>query len=154
VNLLPTPRANAATGANNHGDGGTDIQTAVAKLLPTPTAVAAEHNDQTKDRGRGTRDDHNLWTVAIRPEFGPYAGAVARWETASGRDAPPPTEPGRNGPRLNPRFVEWMMGLEPGWVTDPAIGLSRAAQLKALGNGVVPQQAELALRVLLGNGSA
>lgn len=41
------------------------------------------------------------------------------------------------------------MGLPDGWVTDPAIGISRNDQLKALGNGVVPQQAALALDVLL-----
>jgi len=40
-----------------------------------------------------------------------------------------------------------MMGLPAGWVTDTP-GLSRNAQLKALGNGVVPQQALAALRVL------
>lgn len=40
------------------------------------------------------------------------------------------------------------MGLPAGWVTDVP-GLSRSAQLKALGNGVVPQQAALALRLLL-----
>jgi DNA (cytosine-5)-methyltransferase 1 len=42
-----------------------------------------------------------------------------------------------------------MMGLPDGWVTDPAIGISRNDQTKALGNGVVPQQAALALGVLL-----
>jgi len=41
-----------------------------------------------------------------------------------------------------------MMGLPAGWVTDVP-GLSRNAQLKALGNGVVPAQAEMALRLLL-----
>jgi DNA (cytosine-5)-methyltransferase 1 len=41
------------------------------------------------------------------------------------------------------------MGLPDGHVTDPAIGISRNDQLKALGNGVVPQQAALALRHLL-----
>jgi DNA (cytosine-5)-methyltransferase 1 len=41
------------------------------------------------------------------------------------------------------------MGLEPGHVTDPTIGLTRNEQLKALGNGVVPQQAALALTRLL-----
>jgi DNA (cytosine-5)-methyltransferase 1 len=41
------------------------------------------------------------------------------------------------------------MGLPEGWVTDVP-GLSRNAQLKALGNGVVPQQAAMALRLLLG----
>jgi DNA (cytosine-5)-methyltransferase 1 len=43
-----------------------------------------------------------------------------------------------------------MMGLPAGHVTAPEIGLTRAQQLKALGNGVVPQQAALALRTLLG----
>lgn len=41
-----------------------------------------------------------------------------------------------------------MMGLPEGWVTSPTIGLSRNEQLKALGNGVVPQQAMLALSLL------
>ncbi|WP_257135473.1 hypothetical protein [Streptomyces sp. b94] len=40
------------------------------------------------------------------------------------------------------------MGLPAGWVTGVP-GLSRTAQLKALGNGVVPQQATAALRLLL-----
>ncbi|WP_254878683.1 hypothetical protein [Streptomyces sp. NA04227] len=40
------------------------------------------------------------------------------------------------------------MGLDAGHVTGVP-GLSRAAQLKALGNGVVPQQAAAALRLLL-----
>ena len=40
------------------------------------------------------------------------------------------------------------MGLDAGHVTDPAIGLTRSQQLKALGNGVVPQQAALALRLI------
>jgi DNA (cytosine-5)-methyltransferase 1 len=41
-----------------------------------------------------------------------------------------------------------MMGLPDGHVTGVP-DLSRNAQLKALGNGVVPQQAALALRTLL-----
>jgi DNA (cytosine-5)-methyltransferase 1 len=42
-----------------------------------------------------------------------------------------------------------MMGLPDGWVADPAIGISRNEQLKACGNGVVPQQAMAALRDML-----
>lgn len=41
------------------------------------------------------------------------------------------------------------MGLPDGWVTDPELELTRGLQLRALGNGVVPQQAALALRYLL-----
>lgn len=48
--------------------------------------------------------------------------------------------------RLNPEFVEYMMGLPVGWVTDA--GLARTQQLKMLGNGVVPQQAKYALELL------
>lgn len=95
--------------------------------------------------GRG--DDREL-DYAAAAEWGPYELAIRRWEHATGRSAPRPTEPGRTGERLAPRFVEWMMGLPEGWVTDVP-GLSRNAQLKALGNGVVPQQAAMALRLLL-----
>jgi DNA (cytosine-5)-methyltransferase 1 len=49
---------------------------------------------------------------------------------------------------LSARFVEWLMGLPGGWVTDVP-GLTRNQMLKALGNGVVSQQCEAALRYLL-----
>jgi DNA (cytosine-5)-methyltransferase 1 len=49
--------------------------------------------------------------------------------------------------KLNPKFVEYMMGLPEGWVTDTE--LSRAQQLKMLGNGVVPQQALFALSQIM-----
>ena len=49
--------------------------------------------------------------------------------------------------KLNPEFVEYMMGLPKGWVTDT--GLMRTQQLKMLGNGVVPQQAYHAIQLLM-----
>jgi DNA (cytosine-5)-methyltransferase 1 len=95
-----------------------------------------------------------LTDVAWQGSWGAYAPAVARWEAVLGRPAPSPTEPGRDvRPRLSPLFVEWLMGLPEGHVTDPAIGLTRAQQLKMLGNGVVPQQCAMALRMLLGLGA-
>ena len=48
--------------------------------------------------------------------------------------------------RVNAKFIEYMMGLPPGWVTD--VDISYAQQLKILGNGVVPQQAYRALEIL------
>ncbi len=75
--------------------------------------------------------------------WGQYAAAVARWETLT-RPAPAPTD---EGGRLRPEFVEWMQGLDAGWVTATP-GLGRPAQLTALGNGVVPQQAARALELL------
>jgi DNA (cytosine-5)-methyltransferase 1 len=81
-------------------------------------------------------------------DWGVYAPAVRRWEQVLGRRAPFPTQPGRHGrPVLAPAFVEWLQGLEPGWVTG--LPLPRTAQLRALGNGVVPQQAAHAVALLL-----
>lgn len=48
------------------------------------------------------------------------------------------------------QFVEWLMGLPAGWITDPILELSHAQQLTALGNGVVPGQATSALKSLVG----
>ena len=82
------------------------------------------------------------------PTWGDYGPAIARWEHVTGRQAPDAIEV-RAGAhsRLEPAFVEWLMGLPSGWVTG--VGLSRTQQLRILGNGVVPQQAALALDVLL-----
>ena len=49
--------------------------------------------------------------------------------------------------RLNARFVEYMMGLPEGWVTN--CDLTRTQQLKFLGNGVVPQQAYHAISLIM-----
>lgn len=78
--------------------------------------------------------------------WGPYTPAIERWEQLIGRDAPPSTELSTTGRALlSPAFVEWMMGLNEGHVTGIE-GISRADQLKMLGNGVVPQQALAALQ--------
>lgn len=83
--------------------------------------------------------------------FGQYAPAIAKWEEKLGRPAPAPTHVNEKTGKeqLSPAFVEFMMGLPAGWVTSPDIGLSRAEQLTALGNGVVPQQAALVIRHVL-----
>jgi DNA (cytosine-5)-methyltransferase 1 len=82
--------------------------------------------------------------------WGHYEPAVRRWERTLGRPAPAATD---DRHRLNPAFVEWMMGLPAGHVTAVP-GLTRTAQLKALGNGVVPQQAAAALRHLAARAAA
>ncbi|MEU0831254.1 DNA cytosine methyltransferase [Streptomyces sp. NPDC005969] len=84
------------------------------------------------------------------PDWGRFGPAIRRWEHATGRRAPWATDD-RN--RLSPAFVEWLMGLPAGHVTGVP-DLSRTQQLHALGNGVVPQQAEAALRLLLARANA
>jgi DNA (cytosine-5)-methyltransferase 1 len=134
-----------------NGRGEADALPGVVALLPTPTSQAAKHGTTPDVNAHGYGS--NLWDLP-HLDFGPYAPAIARWEAIIGRPAPSPTEPGRDGrPRLSPRFVEWMMGLPDGHVTAPTIGLTRAQALKCLGNGVVPQQAILALHHLTGRGA-
>jgi DNA (cytosine-5)-methyltransferase 1 len=76
--------------------------------------------------------------------WGRYEAAIRRWETVTDRAAPYPVERGTRGqPRLAAAFSEWLLGLPKGFVTD--LGLPYGAQHRALGNGVVPQQALVAL---------
>jgi DNA (cytosine-5)-methyltransferase 1 len=109
--------------------------------LGASTGSAAEPRERP---GEGADGDDS---AAVN--WGAYEPAIRRWERATLRPAPRPTETGqRGGQRLSPRFVEWMMGLSAGHVTDVP-GVSRNDQLKALGNGVVPQQAAVAYAALL-----
>ena len=86
--------------------------------------------------------------AALR-RWGRYTLAIRRWEHLTGRLAPSPTLVSAGQYRPAPRFVEWLMGLPDGWVTDTDLRLTSSEQLTALGNGVVPAQAAHALRALL-----
>lgn len=132
-----------------HGNGnghGASLSIEAQKLLPTPLTTEANHGDYPSE---WNRNSPALGTMVHSQEWGKFAPAIHQWETITGNPAPPPTIPdGRDGQaRLNPQFAEWMMGLPPGWITD--CGITRNEQLKACGNGVVPQQATLAITRLL-----
>jgi hypothetical protein len=118
-------------------------------LLPTPNTMDdLPPRDESKiDKSKGGYS--NVRETVVRPNFDRFTPAIERWEKVIGREAPAPTKPdGRDDAhRLSSEFTEWMMGLPKGWITGH--GLSRKDELKACGNGVVPQQAELALRILL-----
>jgi DNA (cytosine-5)-methyltransferase 1 len=92
----------------------------------------------------GFGGQHKLREASEEEPFswGRYDRAVRRWERVLGRPAPVPVVDNR----VSAVFVEWMMGLEEGHVTD--IAASRAKALACLGNGVVPQQAKRALELL------
>lgn len=119
-------------------------------LLPTPNASDCTGGGAHPDRRRGhSRQLIDFALLAGTERWGQYAAAISRWEALT-RPAPAPTEPNKNGnPRLSAAFSEWLMGWPEGWITDPAIGLSRNDQLRICGNGVVPAQAAAALRWLL-----
>ena len=74
--------------------------------------------------------------------FGIYEPAIQGWADVVGRPAPDPLT---TSGKLSSRFVEWMMGLDRHVCN---LGLTRRAELRILGNGVCPQQAALALRLL------
>lgn len=107
-------------------------------LLPTPL---------TTD-GKGTAPaDARRNTPPLRAarwyDFRKYQAALDRWAKVIGRPAPNPL----TGKKLNPEFVEFLMGLPKGWVTD--VEITSEQKIKACGNGVVPQQAKLALERLI-----
>lgn len=112
--------------------------------LPDPDRVGCDGRRAASVEASRTHAAADRRGVA---DWGAYGPAVRRWERLT-RPAPAPTELGTRGkPRLNAAFAEWMMGLPAGHVTG--VGLPRTAQLKAIGNGVCPQQAAAALEQLL-----
>lgn len=121
--------------------------TAVAGLARADAAADTEGDGRNEGRTEPARQQGGP-DAALSGEpdvqWGEYEPAVRRWERVLGRPAPRPTD--ALG-RLSPTFVEWMQGLAAGHVTSVP-GIPRGAQLKALGNGVVPQQAAAALRLL------
>ena len=120
----------------------------VVRMLPTPNTMdSLPARDESKiDRSKGGFS--NVRETVVRPNFDRFEPAIRRWEAVTENPAPAPTKPdGKDGAqRLSSEFTEWMMGLQPGWITS--VGLSRKDELKACGNGVVPQQAMLALKIL------
>lgn len=149
VPLMPTPQA---TYAPRSSPGyGPNLHEVASELLPTPKASDGVMGLPRTSRRPPEKSTH-LATRLEYTDFGTYAPAIARWEQVTGRAAPPPTTPPRRAggkPQLSARFVEWLMGLPDGHVTGADLDLSRVRQLRMLGNGVVPQQAALAVHTLI-----
>lgn len=149
VALLPTPTTTQrGTDANTDTRPGAraNLHNEVIKLLPTPSTDEFDRGKTIKQRIESQKQiglHHaldQLQATSRQDRFKQYAPAIERWETILGREAPDPLVKGR----MSTEFVEWMMGLDHGWVTGVP-KLSRSAQLKALGNGVVPLQAATAM---------
>lgn len=177
VDLMPTPttRDHKDGQAEHERDGVVQTDTLSRQifsggevLLPTPTTQ--DSSGRCRDHGGDllhdiqcgcSRSDRKASKVSQAPkematpgvdggtQWGKFEPAIRRWELITGRPVPAPTKAdGRdNAHRLSSRFTEWMMGLPEGWITD--VGISRNDELKACGNGVVPQQAVLALQMIL-----
>jgi DNA (cytosine-5)-methyltransferase 1 len=155
MEMMPTPAArDHKDGTQDHSRNGVVQTDTVARailnsgevLLGTPRTSSA--NGATSSQIAAGAPKARL-EDQVHISWGKFEPAIHRWEEVINRSAPEPTKPdGKDGShRLSSRFTEWMMGVPDGWITDA--GLSRVDELKACGNGVVPQQAELALRILL-----
>jgi DNA (cytosine-5)-methyltransferase 1 len=167
--LLPTPQAmegakgnnlsvadRAATGQVMLSNYAVEIATngpAAQSDSLLPTATSNDWKGANNSGGKSTSAQGLATAIDNLPEisWGKFEPAIRRWERVLDRPAPAPTKPdGKDGNhRLAAEFTEWMMGLPAGHVTDPLLGLTRVEMLKLCGNGVVPQQAKLALQILL-----
>ncbi|GGS53847.1 hypothetical protein GCM10010171_56190 [Actinokineospora fastidiosa] len=160
------PGGTRSAAADPAGDGRDEGLPGTTGLQGRPDAALGGHppaHPTGAQPGQRQRDRHHLVAVrdgeegeASQPSaveatpvnWGVYEAAIRGWETALGRPIPYPIQPGNHGrPVLAPAFVEHLMGLPSGWVTD--LPLPRTAQLRALGNGVVPAQAAHAVALLL-----
>ena len=122
TSLLPTPTA-ASYGSNRSPSAGSTVHYSLqylAKngLLPTPTASDARKSSEGRSRQGGV----SLTAAVVG--FGCRSGTVHR--------------------RLNPAFIEWMMGFRAGWTET----IPEKRRLAVLGNACVPQAAELAFKTL------
>lgn len=111
-------------------------------MLPTPTASDTfTGNLKSSQQKPGSMHSVTL-PQAAKMDWAQFEQAIRTWESVIGREAPVPLIK----EKLNPAFTEWMMGLPEGWITE--IEISWSQQIKACGNGVVPQQAKEALNRL------
>lgn len=172
--LTKTGRRLTKDGSNSHSLNLTDKVNQEAKNWPTPTAVEgtkignkANYGQQGLSnhpsivgpvtREKGIKSGKENWaTPTTRDYKGSYSPeALVRKDGKSRLDALPQqaqyddTNISKVG-KLNPSWVEQLMGLPVQWSMLPEpTSTHRVSRLMLLGNGVVPQQAELAFRTLL-----
>ncbi|GAB33341.1 DNA cytosine methyltransferase [Gordonia otitidis] len=128
-------------GSSTRSAGHDRVEPPSDRPCPQRTEWLARQLERVGDTVRPARRHLHRW--------GRYAPAIARWEHITGRAAPAPAILNEEkGPRPASEFVEWLMGLPAGWVTDPEHGLTANQQNTALGNGVLPLQAVVALDAL------
>ena len=116
ASLWPTPDAAATTRSNRSPSPGAAPRPALAALAalwPTPTANAWRSGLGSDDTmARNSRPLHEM--------------VVSGWDSA--RSLPPPAIAPPGAPslkpirRLNPRFVEWLMGWPTGWTACAPAG--------------------------------
>lgn len=159
ANLLPTPTASRIDAENEQSwlekteqlladdQGVKTVSLGLAvRSMKTKSELTTIAQQLTVTDNKLFDDQDSQDNTKLQMNWGKYALAIKRWENLT-RPVPEPTIKHNDKLRLNPKFVEWMMGLDDGHVTGH--GLSAAQELKMLGNGVVPQQARMAINQLI-----
>lgn len=124
----PTPAANSY-GSNQGGAAGRvgpvrpSLET-WAKQWPTPNAHDGRRpgSDATSTQGRNLkREAEEDWATPLAGDERASATQNTRSLGRQVRTATGPKSPNTSGRRLNPAFVEWLMGLPPGWTSSAAL---------------------------------
>ena len=111
--MLPTPKAQNSTGAGQHGQGGEDLQTTMA-MLPTPRAGTPGSRPNQKG-GKILAEEVKKAGMLGTPTVDNWHGH-RREDFREGREPTPSEAIGESpGLKLQPAFVEWMMGYPPGF---------------------------------------
>jgi len=159
----PTPKAQNCNGPGMHGKGGMDLQTTVGRQDRAKSNSSGKSRELSNWPSPRASDDKNPNCVVSssrikRPDIMnlPEKVGSKNWPTPRGQKISSPDTCGKvpdelKGKRLNPDWVEQLMGLPVGWtqLSGAKPGENRIDRLRLLGNGVVPQTAEKAFRVLL-----
>jgi len=151
------------------------VQEAAKDNWPTPTAAEGSKIGGQANYGQVGLSNHPSIVGSVTREKGIKSGKEKNWATPKARDHLGAVNPnfltrkdGRHRMdalpeqtkydetniskvgKLNPSWVEQLMGLPVQWSMLPEpTSVHRVSRLMLLGNGVVPQQAELAFRTLL-----
>jgi hypothetical protein len=115
-----TPRAEDSESAGmRHGRGVADTLTAQTSIWPTPMANEGRLGYQQRPEDK-VGSQQSLSTIAM-DWAGPSPFSLPAPPIPAGATSSPPSR------RLNPRFVEWLMGWPIGWsdCAQPETGLSR-----------------------------
>lgn len=99
--LWPSPTASMTTGAGEHGTGGPNLQTTVSNWS-TPRVTTNGGNGKNRGDNKSRLEDQVHTCPPSHPD--PVTESSGNESSASTR-------------RLNPQFVEWLMGVPIGWTS-------------------------------------
>jgi hypothetical protein len=125
--LLPTPRTSDMNYPGQHGQGGQDLRTVIAGMLPTPTAMDSTNATATMKSTQVKEGSMHSVTLIRAMSMGMLPTPIAsEGGELSGNEKENQMsmtkivrqEHGKTS-QLNPRFVLEMMGFPPNWTELP-----------------------------------